>query len=208
MKPTTTTMLAIRPTMSLFAPISMRCVFRNRSYATQSGHGGSESLSPKRRSVTPFNDDGYVPWSELSAGEKTARATQQTFNFGFVLVGLALTVSFAHIPDAQLGREGHNSDQRNRAQLGIFCGRTSLHRTAKSANSTGPSTRSRRIHDALKCSEMPRKSLHTGKRLRTSGEEQDQSRRFCVVVLVPSEMMLTCFSGPQSVSTNKETSIY
>lgn len=90
----------------------MRCVFRNRSYATQSGHGGSESLSPKRRSVTPFNDDGYVPWSELSAGEKTARATQQTFNFGFVLVGLALTVSFAHIPDAQLGREGHNSDQR------------------------------------------------------------------------------------------------
>ncbi|KAG8425217.1 mitochondrial import inner membrane translocase subunit tim21 [Metarhizium acridum] len=91
MKPSTTTMLAIRPTMSLFAPISMRCVFRNRSYATQSGHGGSEYVSPKRRSVTPFNDDGYVPWSELSAGEKTARATQQTFNFGFVLVGLALT---------------------------------------------------------------------------------------------------------------------
>ncbi|OAQ69078.1 import inner membrane translocase subunit tim-21 [Pochonia chlamydosporia 170] len=91
MKPATTTLLAIRPTTSLIAPISLRCAFRNRSYATQGGQGASEALGSKRRSVTPFNDDGYVPWSELSAGEKTARATQQTFNFGFVLVGLALT---------------------------------------------------------------------------------------------------------------------
>ncbi|KAL2255550.1 hypothetical protein VTK26DRAFT_3143 [Humicola hyalothermophila] len=52
---------------------------RHRRYATQ------------RRAVTPFNDDGHVPWSELSATEKTGRAAQQTFNFGLVVLGLALT---------------------------------------------------------------------------------------------------------------------
>lgn len=41
--------------------------------------------------MTPFNDNGYVPWNELSAGEKASRATQQTFNFGLVIVGLVLT---------------------------------------------------------------------------------------------------------------------
>ncbi|KHN98067.1 import inner membrane translocase subunit tim-21 [Metarhizium album ARSEF 1941] len=91
MKPTTATLLAIRPTRCLSAPTSRRCAFRSRSFATQGGHRASDSLGSKRRGVTPFNDDGYVPWSELSAGEKTARATQQTFNFGLVLVGLALT---------------------------------------------------------------------------------------------------------------------
>jgi len=32
-----------------------------------------------------------VPWTNLSAGEKTGRAVQQTFNFGMVLVGLVMT---------------------------------------------------------------------------------------------------------------------
>lgn len=58
-----------------------------RSYATP---GGSSSAS-KRRSVTPFNDDGHVPWTQLSGAEKTARAAQQSFNFGFILVGVGLT---------------------------------------------------------------------------------------------------------------------
>lgn len=56
-----------------------------RSYATQNAES-------KRRSVTPFNDDGRIPWTELSGREKTARAAQQTFNFGMVIVGLVLTV--------------------------------------------------------------------------------------------------------------------
>jgi import inner membrane translocase subunit TIM21 len=47
--------------------------------------------------VTPFNDDGHVPWTELSAGEKTARAAQQTFNFGLVILGVVLTVSHVQI---------------------------------------------------------------------------------------------------------------
>jgi mitochondrial import inner membrane translocase subunit TIM21 len=58
-----------------------------RNYAAQ---GGSSSAL-KRRSVTPFNDDGHVPWSQLSGAEKTARAAQQSFNFGFILVGVGLT---------------------------------------------------------------------------------------------------------------------
>ncbi|KAJ0118120.1 import inner membrane translocase subunit tim-21 [Diaporthe amygdali] len=55
-----------------------------RNYATRGG-------SSKRRSVTPFNDDGHVPWTQLSGAEKTARAAQQSFNFGFILVGVGLT---------------------------------------------------------------------------------------------------------------------
>lgn len=58
-----------------------------RNYATP---GGSSSTS-KRRSVTPFNDDGHVPWTQLSGAEKTARAAQQSFNFGFIVVGVGLT---------------------------------------------------------------------------------------------------------------------
>lgn len=92
MKPTIS-LLAIRPGTSHLAPRSLRTVPWSRLYATQHGLGTGEAPGPKRRGVTPFNDDGYVPWTELSAGEKTARATQQTFNFGMVIVGLALTVS-------------------------------------------------------------------------------------------------------------------
>ncbi|KAI0117080.1 mitochondrial import inner membrane translocase subunit TIM21 [Daldinia grandis] len=61
-----------------------------RTYATHHSQGTSPAAS-KRRAVTPFNDNGFVPWSELSAGEKASRATQQTFNFGLVVVGLVLT---------------------------------------------------------------------------------------------------------------------
>ncbi|RKU46198.1 mitochondrial import inner membrane translocase subunit tim21 [Coniochaeta pulveracea] len=51
----------------------------------------TQSETSKRRAVTPFNDDGHVPWTQLSAGEKAGRATQQTFNFGMVIVGLVMT---------------------------------------------------------------------------------------------------------------------
>ncbi|POS81114.1 import inner membrane translocase subunit tim-21, mitochondrial [Diaporthe helianthi] len=61
-----------------------------RTYST-SGGSSTSSTTSKRRSVTPFNDDGHVPWTQLSAAEKTARAAQQSFNFGFILVGVGLT---------------------------------------------------------------------------------------------------------------------
>ncbi|KAI0008792.1 import inner membrane translocase subunit tim-21, mitochondrial [Xylariaceae sp. FL0662B] len=63
----------------------LRPVIPHRSYATQ------PTLGSKRKAVTPFNDDGYVPWRELSVAEKASRATQQSFNFGLVILGLALT---------------------------------------------------------------------------------------------------------------------
>ncbi|KAI0852581.1 mitochondrial import inner membrane translocase subunit TIM21 [Daldinia vernicosa] len=64
-----------------------------RTYATHHSQptNSAASAASKRRAVTPFNDNGFVPWSELSVGEKASRATQQTFNFGLVVVGLVLT---------------------------------------------------------------------------------------------------------------------
>lgn len=64
---------------------------RARHYASVGGSGSSSATS-KRRAVTPFNDDGHVPWADLSAAEKSARAAQQTFNLGFIVVGVVLTV--------------------------------------------------------------------------------------------------------------------
>ena len=61
-----------------------------RFYAASKGlkAGGSSS----RKQVTIRNDDGGVEWGDLTVGEKAARTTQQTFNFGVILVGLAMTV--------------------------------------------------------------------------------------------------------------------
>ncbi|OTA69571.1 TIM21-domain-containing protein [Hypoxylon sp. EC38] len=84
MKPT------LRPISATAAVARLQPVLARRSFATQHGLG-SNSTTSKRRSVTPFNDDGYVPWNELSAAEKASRATQQTFNFGLVIFGLVLT---------------------------------------------------------------------------------------------------------------------
>ncbi|KAL1858948.1 hypothetical protein VTK73DRAFT_7724 [Phialemonium thermophilum] len=64
----------------------------HRAYAT---HG--PEAAARRRAVTAFNDDGHVPWTELSAGEKTARAAQQTFNFGLVIVGVVLTGGVGYV---------------------------------------------------------------------------------------------------------------
>lgn len=97
MKPTTS-LLAIRPTTILGAPPALRSLFVPRHYySTQNSLGTTATPGPKRRTVTPFNDDGFVPWNELSAGEKAARATQQSFNFGMILVGLVLTVCCPHV---------------------------------------------------------------------------------------------------------------
>lgn len=79
------------PSATLALLVYLRPALR-RHYATQTGLGKSSSPSARRRAVTPFNDDGHVKWSELSRGEKAARATQQSFNFGFILAGLGLTV--------------------------------------------------------------------------------------------------------------------
>lgn len=86
----TTTVSAIRVANSTIRQTA-RLLFA-RTYATQTGLGAAATPKPKRRSVTPFNDTGFVPWSELSAAEKAARATQQSYNFGMIIVGLVATV--------------------------------------------------------------------------------------------------------------------
>lgn len=90
MKLKTATVVRPATALSCFTP-QLRPLALQNSFATHQGPG-SDTPSSRRRAVTPFNDDGHVPWTELSAGEKTARAAQQTFNFGLVIVGLALTV--------------------------------------------------------------------------------------------------------------------
>lgn len=84
----------LRPIAFLRCPPALRPILAARFYATQTGLGTSTAQPrPKRKAVTPFNDDGRVAWGDLSAGEKLARTTQQTFNFGFIIVGAVLTVS-------------------------------------------------------------------------------------------------------------------
>lgn len=58
----------------------------HRYYATSNTLAGTTKAS-SRKQVTIGNDDGRVPWGQLSAGEKAARTTQQTFNFGVILAG-------------------------------------------------------------------------------------------------------------------------
>ncbi|KAK8042705.1 mitochondrial import inner membrane translocase subunit tim21 [Apiospora phragmitis] len=82
-----------------FAP-QLRLLLGRRSYATHHGLGTTTTTTttgPRRKTVTPFNDDGQVPWHQLSAAEKTARATQQSFNLGLMFVGFVLTCGVGYL---------------------------------------------------------------------------------------------------------------
>ena len=57
-----------------------------RRYATSNTLAGT-GKPQSRKQVTIGNDDGRVPWGQLSTGEKAARTTQQMFNFGVILAG-------------------------------------------------------------------------------------------------------------------------
>lgn len=82
-----------KPLPLLKYPATIRVIAVQRLYATQTGLGTSNATPrPRRKAVTPFNDDGRVSWGDLTAGEKAARTTQQTFNFGMILLGAVLTV--------------------------------------------------------------------------------------------------------------------
>ncbi|RDW91024.1 hypothetical protein BP5796_02189 [Coleophoma crateriformis] len=84
------------PLLSL--PAAIRPMIAARMYATQTGLGTSNaSPQPRRRTVTPFNDDGRVAWGDLSGKEKVARTTQQSFNFGMIILGTVLTGGVAYL---------------------------------------------------------------------------------------------------------------
>jgi mitochondrial import inner membrane translocase subunit TIM21 len=89
--------LAIRAPAALCPAAPQIRPFLLRQYATQTSLGTTPQ-GPKRKKVTAFNDDGHVPWSELSTGEKASRATQQSFNFGMIITGIVLTVRVPRIP--------------------------------------------------------------------------------------------------------------
>ena len=88
-----TKLCALRP---LSAPPSYSVSHLVRSYATttqsSSSGGGKSKTTPSRRQVTVVNDDGHIRWRDLSVREKTARTTQQSFNFLIVLTGIIMTV--------------------------------------------------------------------------------------------------------------------
>ncbi|KAF8848366.1 import inner membrane translocase subunit tim-21, mitochondrial [Acephala macrosclerotiorum] len=91
-----------RPSPLLKYPAAIRSIAALRLYATQTGLGTSNTPPRRRKAVTPFNDDGRVSWGDLSAGEKAARATQQTFNFGFIIIGAVLTGGVAYVLYAEV----------------------------------------------------------------------------------------------------------
>jgi hypothetical protein len=79
-------------TTSIRSPASSHLT---RSYATQStlgGNGSSSGSKPARKQISVMSDDGRYRWGELSGGEKVARATQQSFNFLIVALGVVMTV--------------------------------------------------------------------------------------------------------------------
>ncbi|KAI9054499.1 hypothetical protein LZ554_001657 [Drepanopeziza brunnea f. sp. 'monogermtubi'] len=91
-------MNSLRTPTLLKCPANVRTILAARLYATQIGLGTSNAApKARRKAITPFNDDGRVAWGDLSAGEKAARTTQQTFNFGFILLGAVLTGSVGYI---------------------------------------------------------------------------------------------------------------
>ncbi|EAQ87292.1 hypothetical protein CHGG_03911 [Chaetomium globosum CBS 148.51] len=85
----------------------------HRRYATRPGSAAPEP--PRRRAVTPFNDNGNVPWAELSVGEKTGRAAQQTFNFGMVVVGVVLTGGVGYVLYSEVFSPDSKTTYFNRA---------------------------------------------------------------------------------------------
>jgi len=91
-------MASLRHTAILKCLATLRPILAARMYATQTGLGTTSGAPrPRRKTVTPFNDDGRVAWGELSVGEKAARTTQQTFNFSFILLGAVLTSGVAYV---------------------------------------------------------------------------------------------------------------
>ncbi|TAQ85819.1 hypothetical protein B7494_g5861 [Chlorociboria aeruginascens] len=109
--------MLLSPKISLLSfPATLRPVLVKRLYATQTGLGTTPSTpQPKRKTVTPFNDDGRISWGNLSAKEKVARTTQQTFNFSFIILGAILTGGVAYVMYTEVFSLDSKTSHFNRA---------------------------------------------------------------------------------------------
>ena len=155
-----------RSRLSWISPVTaLRC------YATQNGSASSPNVS--RKQVTVVGDDGRVQWQDLSGREKVARTTQQTFNFGLILTGIFMTVSFLmrNYVEHQL--------RQDRAALCIFCTRKSSPRTAKPVTSTVPSIESAPTRKLWSYLDPATRFELLGSRRLTNGQEQGQLLRRC-----------------------------
>ena len=87
----------------------------SRGYATQDTLGRATTPTASRKQVTVVNDDGKVNWKDLSATEKAARTTQQTFHFGIILTGLVMTGGCAYFLYQEVFSSNSKTTQFNRA---------------------------------------------------------------------------------------------
>ncbi|EKG17397.1 Mitochondrial inner membrane translocase complex subunit Tim21 [Macrophomina phaseolina MS6] len=86
-----------------------------RRYATQGGLGGASKSSSTRRQITVANDDGRVRWGDLTAGEKVARSTQQSFNFLVVIAGILATGAVSYVIYSEVLSPEGTTNQYHRA---------------------------------------------------------------------------------------------
>lgn len=155
-----TAALALRPLAPALRPLPASS---SRFYATQNSLGAAPSPAPRRRTVTAFNDDGFVPWNELSAGEKASRATQQSFNFGVIIAGMVATVRDTQASRCTL-RWNSQADAWNRAPSVTSYGRMSSRLIVEQRSSTERSTESSRMQGVLISWETPKRSRRMAKR--------------------------------------------
>ncbi|KAH8597327.1 TIM21-domain-containing protein [Bisporella sp. PMI_857] len=100
----------------LSLPVALRPLVVAQSYATQTGLGATgPTPRPRRKTVTAFNDDGRVAWGELSGMEKAARTTQQSFNFGMIVIGIALTGGVGYYMYAEVFSPNSKTTHFNKA---------------------------------------------------------------------------------------------
>jgi len=106
----------LRPiTLTMGRPLLTTCIHPALFATLPRRLSYTSSSSTKRRTVTPLNDDGHLPWSDLTAAEKTGRAVQQTVNLSLVLVGLALTSGVIYVLYSEVFSTDSKTTHFNRA---------------------------------------------------------------------------------------------
>jgi import inner membrane translocase subunit TIM21 len=102
--------------------------FRNQKPGEASNDALGMVGTPKHRSRA---NDGTVPWSNLSAGEKVLRSGQQSFNFLVIIAGAALTIGIGTLlysevfsPSSKTVQFNHAVDRirRSRECIDTLCG--------------------------------------------------------------------------------------